>query len=119
MKNCAGQLKTTDTLCFPVETIKKVLIAAVQKKVLDGQVALLTQRIDGLNEIIKNLNEKDSASVKLYADQLQVMKQQKDLFQSQLDGYEKLLRKERRKRFWTGAAGVLATGAATYLFITK
>lgn len=117
--SCAGQSKTTDTLCFPVETIKKVLIAAEQKKVLESQVTLLNERIFGLNEIIKNLNEKDSVSVKTYNDQLAVMRQQKELFMDQLNGYERLLRKERRKRFWTAVGGVVTTGLATYLFITK
>lgn len=119
MKNCAGQSRHTDTLCFPVETVKKVLIAAEQKKVLDGQVILLNQRIEGLTEIIRNLNEKDSASVALYNSQMAVMKDQKQLYQDQLNGYEKLLRKEKRKRFFTAAAGTLATGAALYLYISK
>jgi ASC-1-like (ASCH) protein len=102
-----------------VEVVKKVLIAAEQKKVLDGQVILLNQRIEGLQVVIKNLEEKDSATVAAYNAQLEAMKEQKEIFQSQLDGYEKLLRREKRKRFWTGAAGILTTGAMTYLLITK
>lgn len=119
MKNCAGQSKATDTLCFPVETIKKVLIAAEQKKVLEGQVILLNQRIMGLNDIVRNMVEKDSVTVKLYNDQIQITKEQKSLCQSQITSLEKAVRKERRKRFWTGAGGVVTTGIALYLFATK
>ena len=119
MKNCAGQSKATDTLCFPVETIKKVLIAAEQKKVLEGQVILLNQRIMGLNDIVRNMVEKDSVTVKLYTDQIQITKEQKSLYQSQITSLEKAVRKERRKRFWTGAGGVVRTGIALYLFATK
>jgi ASC-1-like (ASCH) protein len=117
--SCAGQSKITDTICFPVEVVKKVLIAAEQKKVLDGQVILLNQRIEGLQAVVKNLEEKDSATVAAYNTQIEVMKEQKEIFQSQLDGYEKLLRKEKRKRFWTGVLGAATTAGATYLLITK
>lgn len=109
----------TDTLCFPVETIKKVLIAAEQKKVLEGQVILLNQRIMGLNDIVRNMVEKDSVTVKLYTDQIQITKEQKTLYQSQITSLEKAVRKERRKRFWAGAGGVVTTGIALYLFATK
>lgn len=117
--NCAGQSKTIDTLCFPAEVLKKVLVAAEQKKGLEVQVVFLNERITGLQQVIKNLNEKDSASILLYNNQLQVMKDQKALYQDQLNGYEKIIRREKRKRFWTGFAGAATTITATYLFITK
>jgi len=47
------------------------------------------------------------------------MKEQKALYQTQLDGYERLLRKEKRKRFWVGLLGAATTAGATYLLITK
>jgi ASC-1-like (ASCH) protein len=102
-----------------VEVIKKVLVAAEQKKVLQDQTVLLNQRIEGLNKIIVTLNEKDSASIALYEEQVEAMKAQKEIYQSQLDSYEKLLRKEKRKRFWTGALGMATTAAMGYMFISK
>lgn len=82
-------------------------------------IDILQDRITELQGIITNLKEKDSVSVQLFRDQLEVMKQQKTLFQDQLNGYERLLRREKRKRFWSSAAGIAATGIATYLFISK
>ena len=89
----------------------------VEKKQYD--IDILQERITGLQSQIKILNEKDSVTVQKYNEQLIVMKDQRTLFEDQLKGYEKLLRKEKRKRFFTAAAGVVTTGLAAYLYLSK
>ena len=117
--SCAGQSKTTDTLCFPVEVIRKVLIAAEQKKILEQQVTILNDRIAGFQQEIKLLTDKDAETVASYDRQIAEMLEQRKVFEQQLKDFEKIVRKERRKRFWTAAGGVVTTGIAAYLYIIK
>lgn len=120
MMNCAGQSKTTDdTLCFPRKVLEKVLIAAQQKKVLDSQIVLLNQRIEGLESVINELNGKDQLTVQSYEAQLKQYQAEKALYEDQLKGYERLIRKEKRKRIVSNIFGGLAAAAAVFLFVTK
>ena len=116
-KICVGQLN--DTLCFKTETIKAVLIDAEKGKVYKQQVTLLNSRIDNLGFQIKELEQKNDTLSSGMANQIKLLSEQKGLFQSQLDGYEKLLRRERRKRTFTTIAGGLITGIISYFYITK
>lgn len=119
MTNFAGQSQSIDTICFPVATIKKVLIAAEQKKVLDGQVIVLNDRISILQNIIDKQIDKDSATVGSYERQLSVMREEKAIYIDQIKTFEKLLRKEKRKRIFTGLAGVATTSAMIFLSLKK
>jgi len=124
-----GNSQTTDTVCLPVADAKKVLADAKQKPVLLERVQLLTDDIRLLNQriavkdsLISTYVAKDGNSqaiIKALEDQKATMQEQRKLFEDQLAGYEKLLRREKRKRFWTAVGGTVTTGAALYLFITK
>ena len=116
-KICVGQLN--DTLCFKTETIKAVLIDAEKGKVYKQQVTLLNSRIDNLGNQIKELEQKNDTLSSGMANQIKLLSDQKGLFQSQVDGYEKLLRRERRKRTFTTIAGGLITGIFGYLYLVK
>ena len=116
-KICVGQSK--DTLCFPTNQIKAVLIDAEKGKVYKQQVTLLNSRIDNLGFQIKELEQKNDTLSSGMANQIKLLSEQKGLFQSQLDGYEKLLRRERRKRTFTTIAGGLITGIFGYLYLVK
>lgn len=80
---------------------------------------ILEARIAGLNTAIALLNEKDSVTVAGYDNQLKAFREEKAIYIDQLKGYEKLLRRERRKRFFATAGGLLTTGIVTYLAIKK
>lgn len=108
-EDAAYHLKRSDSL-----TGYKQLVREKQR-----DIDTLQARIAVLQSVILTLNQKDSATVKLYQEQLAVMKDQKALYADQLNGYEKLLRKEKRKRrFWQVLTGVVAGGAG-YLILTK
>jgi len=47
------------------------------------------------------------------------MNEEQEILADQVNAYEKLLRKERRKRLWTAAGGLVSSGALIYLYITK
>ncbi len=96
-----------------------MLIDAEKGKVYKQQVTLLNSRIDNLGFQIKELEQKNDTLSSGMANQIKLLSEQKGLFQSQLDGYEKLLRRERRKRTFTTIAGGLITGIISYFYITK
>lgn len=125
----AGSSQTTDTICLPVADAKKVLADAKAKPVLQERIVLLTDDIRLLNQriavkdsIIATYTTKDGnnqAIIKALEDQKAIMQEQRKLFEDQLAGYEKLLKKYKRKQRWTAIGGTLTTAAAMYLFITK
>lgn len=125
----AGKSQTTDTVCVPFQQLKKVLADAKQKPVLLERIDLLNADIKLLNnriavkDSIINLMERDELAsqdiIKVLREEKQLMTDQRKVFEGQIDAYEKLLRKERRKRRWTAAAGLMVTGIAAYLYVTK
>ncbi len=128
-RSFAGSSQTTDTICLPVADAKKVLADAKAKPVLQERIVLLTDDIRLLNQriavkdsIIASYTAKDGNNqsiIKALEDQKAIMQEQRKLFEDQLAGYEKLLRKYKRKQRWTAIGGTITTAAALYLFITK
>ncbi len=114
---CAAQSK--DTLCFPNEVIRKVLIDAEKGKVYKEQVTLLNKRIDLLKSQISELNEKDSANTASSQGQIKALLTEKELHEGQVKIMEQMLKREKRRRKWTAVAGILSTGAAIYLSTLK
>jgi len=115
----AGVCQISDTLCFPVPVIRKVLIAAEQKKVADSMLKIAEFQIVQHENTIKLLGEKDIELKAMYEGQITNLNQQIELYKDQIAGYEKLLKRERRKRRLITAAGIVTTGAALYLYLTK
>lgn len=109
----------TDSLKLSVKAIRNMLIAAEQKKVCEQQVGILTQKISVYEQIIKNLNEKDSVTVQEYELELKTMQDEKAVYQDQVATFEKMIRKQKRKTFWATVGGTLTTAAALFLFIQK
>lgn len=121
-KTFAQPSGTTDTLCFPVRIIQKVLIAAEQKKVLDSQVIVLNQRIAEKDSIISLLKFKDETNqqvIQTYEDEIAQMKQQREILEKQIKENDKVIRKLKRKVFWTSLGGIAGMGTLAFLLLTK
>ena len=109
------QPQNNGTICLPDSSVRNLVIAREQGKVYKEQVQILTERISGLKEQIVLLKEKDSITVAAYTEQIASLLEQKKLYEDQMKGYELLLKKERRKRRFTGIAGILTTAAVFYI----
>ena len=96
-----------------------MLAAGEQKKVLEQQVTILNDRIANYQIIISNLNEKDSITVAAYEKEIALFKDEKAIYQDQIKGYDKLLKRQKRKTFFTAAAGIVTTGIGLYLYLQK
>ena len=117
--NLELQSQTTDTICAPVAQMKKVYAAAAQKKVADSLLVIAEKQVAELNNQITLLDGKNAEQKAMCDNQLELLYQEISLYKDQIQGYEKLLRKERRKRFFTTAGGLLTTGLMAFLFIQK
>lgn len=119
-KSFAGlSQNTNDTLCFPTEVIRKVLVAAEQKKVLEERVIILGQRIEGLEKSLQYVEAKDSVTVATYERQIKEMKEQQQILLDTVASLNKEIRREKRRRFFTGLAGTVTTAGALFLLLTK
>lgn len=125
----AGNSQTTDTICLPIAQAKKVLADAKQKplllekiQLLQADIKLMEERIAAKESIINNMELEQMASQEII-DQLKeekrIYEDQKKIMLGQARAFEKLLKKEKRKRRWTAFAGFVSTGIVTYLFISK
>ncbi len=112
--NSYGQ-QQKDTLCLPTENVRALVIAAEQGKVLKQQVVVLGERITLLQSMVANLEAKDSATVAAYEAQIKNMTDTRAIFEDQIKTYEKLLRREKRKRFFATAGGIITSGIILYL----
>ena len=91
------------------------MIAAKQGDVLKEQVKILNERVTLLQSMVFNLEQKDSANTSQSVNQVALFKQEIDLYKDQIKTFEKLLRREKRKRFFATAGGVITSGIILYL----
>lgn len=98
------------------------MIAAEQKKVLEEQVIVLNKRITEKDSIVSLFKSKDDTSkqvIQTYENEIAVMKDQRKIFETEIKQNEKIIRKLKRKVFWTSAAGVVGMGTMAFLLLTK
>lgn len=123
MKNSGGQSMSstkpiTDTQCYTVDVIQTMLIAGQQRDILLGDIKNLNQRISEKEAIIKQLEKNDSVSLAIidtYKREIAVMKDQRGIYEGELKVIQKQLKKEKRKRIFTGIVGIATTAIAFYI----
>ena len=118
--NVASQPIQTDTIIrVKASQARKVYADALQKPILEERISILNERVANLQLLIKTMDDKDSVQKVYYEGQIYNFNQQIALYKDQINGYEKLVKKERRRRRLITGAGVLTTGAMIYLYMTK
>jgi uncharacterized coiled-coil protein SlyX len=114
--------QTIDTTCVPTIQLRKVVADAKLRPVLEERIAILNERISTKDSVIKDLQlagEEDQAVIEALRDQRRLLEEEKKLYNDQLRTLESMIRKEKRKRFFTSMAGMITTAGAMYLFISK
>lgn len=114
-----GQSTTTDSLTVAVPALKKLLVAAEQKKVLEQQVVILNDRIGVLQSQIDKLESRDGETVKGYEAEIKLLKDEIAIHKQQVADMEKIIKRMKRNAFWSKISGGLTTAAALTLFIIK
>lgn len=85
-------------------------------------IEVLNLRINEKEAIVSGLKQKDSLNkevIKLYDKEISVMKDQRKIFEGQIKYDNKMIRKLKRKIFFTSLSGVAIVGALTYLYLSK
>ncbi len=132
MMNCFGQLNPSDSIKKVSVTrgaLSRLYSAAIQRDILAEKIglliadtALLNKRIFSKQEqilLLESIHEHNQNIIKAMKVQLDLLNDEKLVFKEQLNSYEKLLRKEKRKRFLVSVAGILTTGITSYLLLKK
>lgn len=115
----AGQSQVGDTICIPVVKMKAIYTAAQLYRYTDSLLKISDEQVNELLDKIDLMEQKDTATVNGYKRQLQDLKDEIVQYKLEKKEYERLLKWSKfKQRFWQGA-GVLTTGIAVYLFITK
>ncbi len=129
MLNCSGQWKPSDSTKVSNDALRRIYSAALQRDVLLERIMLyradsavyskLLAVKDSINKQLVLTTEADGGINRALRDQQDAQVQQREILEQTVKEYHVLLRKEKRKRFWTGAAGILSTGITTYFLIKK
>jgi len=117
----AGRSQTADkdTMCFTVPVVRERLKQARLYLYTDSLLKISEQQVSQLQNTIKLLGDKDVELKTMCDGQLENLHQQIALYKDQIDGYERLLKKEKRKRKLITGVGILTTGAMAYLYFVK
>ena len=104
----AARSQTTDTLCFPVSVIQKLLIDAKQKKLADSLNTVYRYDISILQSKIGLMEEKDRNHLHI-----------EGVYKEQVSKLERDVRKWKRKTKFAAFSGLLLTSIVTGLFVFK
>lgn len=108
-----------DTICRPIQEYKLILRDAKLYRYTDSLLKISEAQLAELKYNISLLTEKDAETKANYERQISNLEEQITLFKDQMQGYERLLKREKRKRFFTGVAGTLTTATAIFLLVTQ
>lgn len=125
----ASFCQTTDTIHVNRQQFVRMLTKAEQAKSFEAQRDLLLTQVDTLKArivikemIIVNLNSQISDYrniIQSHENIIATMKEQRNIFEGQITILNKQIKKQRRAKRFTAFIGLLTTGLATYLFISK
>jgi hypothetical protein len=118
-KTYGQQRLPSDTLCFDLPTVRKLVSNSEQGKLLKQQVLKLDERIVLLQSTISNLQVKDSLTISSHNKEINELRGKEDLCKGQLNDLTRLLKRERFKRKLTAASGIITTGLAVFLSLKK
>jgi hypothetical protein len=122
--NSGAKSQTSDTLCFKIADVQKILIAAKQKNLADSLNAVLRSDISILSQKIRALEVKDSINIVIDTTRLEQIKNlndQKKVLEDQITLLNKEVKKWRRRNRLTAIAGAIGTvgGIVATIFILK
>lgn len=110
---------TSDTICKPVSELKVVYTDALKYRYADSLVKIYEAQVSELKYNISLLSEKEQEEKNNYERQVSNLQQQIGILNEWVKADARLLKREKRKSFWSKVAGIVTTGVISYLYITK
>ena len=118
----SGDFEVTELAPIDLATstcVTFVLEGQFEKKVADSLLIIAEKQVKELQNTIDILGDKSVEQKAMCDSQMDLLRQEITLSKDQINGYERLLKRERRKRIFTAVGGVLTTSAALFLLISK
>ena len=122
IKSSFGALsQTTDTICAPVQQMKKVYADALKYRYADSLLKIVEGQLAEKKAQVEILEEKGEEVSANHRKEIINLEGQIGTLKDQVNGFEKMWRREKRRRRLAQAAGIVTTVAAIAvpLFITK
>lgn len=104
-----------DTICLPITQAKKVLADAYKFRYTDSLLRIVERQLSEKQEEIKLLEEKGQEVSNNHRREVVNLEGQIATLKDQANGFEKMWRKERRRRRLAQAGGAVVAGLAIYL----
>lgn len=115
----SSQAANRDTICFPEQVVRERLTQARLYKYTDSLLKISEAQLSELKAQVSLLTEKEQELRNYFNREISNLENQVALYKDQVVGYEKIVRREKRKRFFSNLLGGLATAGAVYLAVTK
>jgi hypothetical protein len=104
-----------DTICLPVANAKKVYGDALKYRYTDSLLKLCEAQLAEKRLQLQLMEDKEGEVANNHRREIANLEGQIGTLKEQVNGFERMWRKERRQRRLSQAGGVLAVAAAIYL----
>ncbi len=115
-----GQSQTpNDTICLPVVSVKKVYADAKAFRLTDSLLRISEAQLSEVKYQKGLIEDREAETINNYNRQIENLEKQISVYKDQMIVFNKAIRREKRKRFFATAGGVLSTGIMIYLSTKK
>lgn len=106
---------TSDTLCRPLNELKLVYSDALRYRLTDSLLKLSELQLAEKKEQVRLLEEQGAEVSSNHRKEITNLENQIGVLKDQVNGFEKLWKREKRRRKLSQAGGILAVAAAIFL----
>ena len=107
--------QTIDTICIPVATAKKVYSDALKYRYTDSLLKLSELQLAEKKEQVRILEEQGLEVSINHRKEVTNLENQVAVLKDQVNGFERIWKREKRRRKLSQAGGILAVAAAIFL----
>lgn len=113
--SCVGLCQNIDTLCVPMPQAKKVYSDALKYRYTDSLLKLSELQLAEKKEQVRLLEEQGAEVSSNHRKEITNLENQVGVLKDQVNGFEKMWKREKRRRKLSQAGGILAVAAAIFL----
>lgn len=116
-----GLCQVTDTICIPMGQMKKVYMDALKYRYADSLLKIVESQLAEKKAQVEILEEKGEEVSANHQKEIANLEGQVGTLKDQVNGFEKMWKREKRRRRLSQAVGIITTVAAVALplVITK
>lgn len=104
-----------DTICFPISQAKKVYTDALKFRYTDSLLKLTESQLAEKRLQLQLMEDKEGEVANNHRREIVNLENQVGVLKEQVKGFETMWQREKRKRKWSQAGGIVAVVAAIFL----